>query len=205
MVDFGRVRAAAAPALFVCATNVLTGRLRVFERAEMTSAAVLASACLPQFFQAVEVNGEFFWDGGYSGNPPIFPVIYMGGCADVLIVQINPTNIPEVPRDMRGILDRVNTLAFNSSLMREMRMIHFVTQLIDRGELDGAKHARLFVHSVDAEEDLARLAPSSRLNADPAFLEFLFALGDARAAAFLDRHFDDIGVRSSTDIVAKFC
>ncbi len=129
----------------------------------------------------------------------------MGGCADVLIVQLNPINIPEVPRDMRGIMDRVNTLAFNSSLMREMRMINFVTQLIDRGDLDGTKYTRLFVHSVDAEEDLARLAPSSKLNADPEFLESLFALGEARAAAFLEAHFDDIGARSSTDIAAKFC
>jgi NTE family protein len=205
VVDFARLRAGAAPAAFVCATNVLDGRLRVFERHEMTSAAVMASACLPQLFQAVEVEGEFFWDGGYSGNPPIFPLIYMGGGPDILIVQLNPINIPEVPRDMRAILDRINTLAFNSSLMREMRMIRFVTELIDKGDLDGTRYTRMFIHTVDAEVELGSLGPASKLNADEAFLLRLRALGAARAEAFLAKHFDDLGVRSSTDIATKFC
>jgi NTE family protein len=205
VVDFARLRAAPGPPAFVCATNVLNGRLRVFERAEMSSAAVMASACLPQLFQAVEVEGEHYWDGGYSGNPPIFPLIYMGGGADIVIVQLNPINIPEVPRDMRGIMDRINTLAFNSSLMREMRMIRFVTDLIDRGDLDGSRYLRLRIHTVDAEAELAGLGPASKLNADGAFLRHLFELGVARAEAFLDAHFEDIGVRSSTDVAAKFC
>jgi NTE family protein len=203
-VDFPRLRAAPAPAAFVCATNVLNGRLRVFGRHEMTAAAVMASACLPQLFQAVEVEGEHYWDGGYSGNPPIFPVIYMGGCPDVVIVQINPINIAEVPRDVRGILDRINTLAFNSSLMREMRMIKFVTDLIDRGDLDGDRYTRLFIHTIDAEAELASLNASSKLNAEIGFLHRLFDLGVAKAEAFLAAHFEAIGVRSSTDIRAKF-
>ncbi len=205
VVDFDRLRAAPGPAAFVCATNVLNGRLRVFERRELTAAAVMASSCLPQLFQAVEVDGQPYWDGGYSGNPPIFPLIYMGGGADIVIVQLNPINIPAVPRDMRGILDRVNTLAFNSSLMREMRMIRFVTDLIDKGELDGSRFLRLFIHTIDAEAELAALDASSKLNADPAFLSHLFALGEARAGAFLAAHWADIGVRSSTDVDAKFC
>jgi NTE family protein len=117
LVDFPRLRKAERPAAFVCATNVLNGRLKVFARHEMSAAAVMASGCLPQLFQAVEVDGEHYWDGGYSGNPPIFPLIYMGGCPDIIIVQLNPINIPAVPRDMRAIMDRINTLAFNSSLM----------------------------------------------------------------------------------------
>jgi NTE family protein len=205
VVDFDRLRAAATPAAFVCATNVLNGRLRVFERRELSAAAVMASSCLPQLFQAVEVEGQHYWDGGYSGNPPIFPLIYMGGCPDILIVQLNPINIPKVPKGMRDILDRVNTLAFNSSLMREMRMIRFVTDLIDRGELDGSRFLRLFIHTIDAEVELAALDASSKLNADPAFLAHLFALGEARAEAFLAEHWDAIGLRSSTDVEAKFC
>jgi NTE family protein len=205
VVDFARLRAAPAPAAFVCATNVLNGRLRVFERRELSAAAVMASACLPQLFQAVEVDGQHYWDGGFSGNPPIFPLIYMGGCQDIIIVQLNPINIPEVPRDMRGIMDRINTLAFNSSLMREMRMIRFVTELIDRGDLDGARYTRLFIHTIDAEAELAAFDPASKLNADRAFLDHLFALGAARAEAFLAAHWDTIGVRSSTDVEAKFC
>jgi NTE family protein len=204
-VDFQRLRAAPGPAAFVCATNVLNGRLRVFARDEMTSAAVMASACLPQLFQAVEVDGAHYWDGGYSGNPPIFPLIYMGGSADIVIVQLNPINIPEVPRDMRDIMDRINTLAFNSSLMREMRMIKFVTDMIDRGDLDGDKYMRLFIHSIDAEAELSSLGASSKLNADRAFLDRLFKLGVAKAEDFLAAHFDDLGARSSTDVAAKFC
>jgi NTE family protein len=205
VVDFARLRAAPAPAAFVCATNVLNGRLRVFGRHELSAAAVMASGCLPQLFQAVEVEGEHYWDGGFSGNPPIFPLIYMGGSQDILIVQLNPINIPEVPRDMRAIMDRINTLAFNSSLMREMRMIRFVTELIDRGDLDDSRHLRLFIHTIDAEVELAALDPASKLNADRAFLDHLFALGTARAESFLATHWDAIGVRSSTDVEAKFC
>jgi len=204
-VDFVGLRAAAAPAVFVCATNVLNGRLRVFDRGEMSAAAVMASACLPQLFQAVEIDGQHYWDGGFSGNPPIFPLIYMGGSADVVIVQLNPINIPEVPRDMRGIMDRINMLAFNSSLMREMRMINFVTELIDRGDLDGSRHMRMHIHTIDAEAELAALDASSKLNADEVFLRQLFDLGTARAEAFLAASFDAIGVRSSADIVARFC
>jgi NTE family protein len=204
VVDFARLRSAAGPAMFVCATNVLTGRLRVFDRAEMTAAAVMASACVPLLHQAVEVEGQHYWDGGYSGNPPIFPLIYMGGAPDILIVQLNPINIPEVPRDIRAIVDRMNTLAFNSSLMREMRMIRFVTDLIDKGELPPGRHLRCFIHCIDAEAELAALNASSKMNASMGFLQHLRALGAARAAAFLDAHFDAIGERSSTDVVEKF-
>ncbi len=204
MVDFARLRSAPGPALFVCATNVLTGRLRVFERAEMSAAAVMASACVPLLHHTVEVEGQHYWDGGYCGNPPIFPLIYMGGAPDIVIVQLNPINIPEVPRDIRAIVDRMNTLAFNSSLMREMRMIRFVTDLIDQGQLPKEKHLRCYIHTVDAEEELAALNASSKMNATLAFLRHLRALGVARAEAFLDAHFDAIGERSSTDIVAKF-
>ncbi|WP_368416533.1 patatin-like phospholipase family protein [Falsiroseomonas sp.] len=205
VVDFDRLRAAGTPAAFVCATNVLNGRLRVFERREMSADAVMASGCLPQLFQAVEVDGQHYWDGGYSGNPPIFPLIYMGGAPDIVIVQLNPINIPEVPRDMRAILDRINTLAFNSSLMREMRTIRFMTDLIDRGDLDGSRYLRLFIHTIDAETTLGALDASSKLNADPAFLKELFDLGTERAGAFLRDHWDAVGQRSSTDVGTKFC
>ncbi|HUB14314.1 MAG TPA: patatin-like phospholipase family protein [Acetobacteraceae bacterium] len=203
-VDFARVRESDGPALFVCATNVLNGRLHVFERREISSAAVMASACLPTLFQAVEVDGQYYWDGGYCGNPPIFPLIYMGGGSDVLIVQLNPINIPAVPQDVRGIIDRINTLSFNSSLMREMRMIKFVTDLIDRGELSADRYLRIYIHTIDAEAELAALNASSKLNAERGFMRHLFLLGQDKTAVFLDAHFDAIGKRSSTDIAAKF-
>ncbi len=205
VVDFERLDASRnGPELFVCATNVLNGRLRVFHRPEITVDSIMASATLPFLFQAVEIDGQSYWDGGYCGNPPIFPLIYMGGGRDILIVQINPINIPTVPKTARAILDHAATLSFNSSLMREMRVIKFVQDLIDRGELDSAKHMRTLIHTIDAEQELGSFDVSSKFNADLEFLLHLFALGRAKADIFIDKHYDDIGIRSSTDIVAKF-
>jgi len=190
--------------LFLCATNVETGRIKVFEGDEIGLDAVMASACLPYLFQAVEVDGAHYWDGGFSGNPPIFPLIYGTDCADVLLVQINPINIDTVPKTARAILDRMNTLAFNSSLMREMRAIHFVTRLIDEERLDPDRYKRLNIHTIDAEDVFKRLGVSSKINADPAFLRSLFELGRERCAQFLEAHQAKIGVESSADIEATF-
>ena len=205
VVDFDRLRASpTGPELFVCATNVLNGRLRVFRGPEISADSVMASAALPFLFQAVEIKGEYFWDGGYSGNPPIFPLIYMGGGPDILIVQLNPIRIAEVPKTTRAILDHAATLSFNSSLMREMRAIKFVSDLIDRGELDPAKHMRVFIHTIDAEQELAGFDVSSKFNSDLGFLLHLFALGRRKADDFIAIHFNDVGLRSTTDIAAKF-
>jgi len=138
------------------------------------------------------------------GNPPIFPVIYNTDCQDVLIVQINPINIPEVPRSTNEIFDRINTLSFNSSLMREMRAIYFVTSLIEKGELDLSKYKHTYIHTIDAEEEMAKLTASSKMNLDMEFLKYLFDIGKEKADEFLQDHYDKIGKKSSTDIVAKF-
>jgi NTE family protein len=204
LIDFPRLRESRKIKLFICATNVLTGRLKVFENHEITPEMILASACLPNLYQAAEINGEYYWDGGYMGNPPIFPVIYNTNCPDVLIVQIMPINIPEVPKSTHAIIDRINTLSFNSSLMREMRAIHFVTTLIDNGELDPNKYKRTFIHTIDAEEEMSKLAPSSKMNLDAEFLKYLFDTGKEKSAYFLKNNFDKIGKKSSTDIAAKF-
>jgi len=204
IVDVDRLHDACPAKLFICATNVLTGRIRVFRETEVSIDAVMASACLPYLFKAVEVDGEPYWDGGYMGNPPIYPVIYDCDSRDVLIVQINPINIDAVPTTARSILDRVNTLSFNASLMREMRAIHFVTKLIDGGFDDGGRLKRMLIHTIDAEDVTATLSASSKLNADLDWLLTLKGIGRERAGAFLDAHFDKIGVESSTDVAAKF-
>ncbi|MBS4045003.1 MAG: patatin-like phospholipase family protein [Alphaproteobacteria bacterium] len=205
VVDFEALRAnKAAAKLFICATNVKNGRIRVFNRDEVTPDAVMASACLPFLFQAVEIDGNHYWDGGYCGNPPIFPLIYEKGTSDILIVQINPVNMPEVPTTAAAILDRINTLSWNSSLMREMRAIQFVTNLLDTNELNREKYPRVFIHSVDAEETLAKFSVSSKLNPDWDFLCYLRDLGRGKAEDFLASHYDDLGKVSTTDIVAKF-
>jgi NTE family protein len=205
VVDFDAVRGGADVCkLFIAATNVLNGRLRIFDQHELTPQSIMASACLPFLFQAVEIDHEYFWDGGYSGNPPIYPLIYAGGSNDILIVQINPINIPDVPRTARGILDRINTLSFNSSLMREMRAIQFVSDLLDNGELNPQKYSRINIHTIDAESELAQFSVSSKLNPDWEFLTYLHDIGRRKAKQFLALHFDKIGTESSTNIREKF-
>ena len=134
------------------------------------------------------------------GNPPIYPLIYQTDTSDVLIIRINPICIPQVPTTAREILDRVNTLSFNSSLMREMRAIDFVTRLIDEGALDPARYRRMFIHNIDAEPEMVRLSASSKFNADWDFLRELFAMGRQRARDWLATNFDALGQRSSIDI-----
>jgi NTE family protein len=206
VVDFERLRHAESGAvpLFVCATNVLTGRIKVFERKDVSADAVMASACLPGVFQAVEVDGQHYWDGGFMGNPPIYPLIYHVDTRDVIIIQINPIAIAEVPKTAADIDDRVKTLSWNSSMMREMRAIHFVTSLIDKGFDDGGRLKRMLLHVIDAEEELGKFRASSKLNADWDWVCHLRDLGRSRADRFLAEHGAKIGKESSVDIVAKF-
>lgn len=203
VVDFGRLATACAEErvrLFLCATNVKTSRIKVFKGEEIGPEAVLASACLPFLYQAVEIDGEHYWDGGYMGNPPIYPLIYHTDCSDVLLVKINPINIDELPTSAPEIFDRINEISFNSSLMRELRAIAFVRRLVDEHRLDPNRYKRLNLHAVEAERELAPLRVSSKLNAEPAFLDWLFALGRRRAEAWLDAHVDKVGRESSLDL-----
>ena len=204
VVDFEQLRATRNVRLFTSATNVRTGRIKVFPGSAATVDTVLASACLPLMFQAVEIDGEHYWDGGYMGNPPIYPLIYHCESRDVLLVMINPIVIDEVPTDARAILDRINTLSFNSSLMREMRAINFVSRLIDDGFDDGGRLKRMLLHCIDAEDEMRKLDVSSKLNASWDFLMYLHELGRQRAAAFLAAHFDKLGRESSTSIEERF-
>lgn len=203
-IDFEVLRHSKVVKIFVCASNVTTNRLRVFDRSEICVEAVLASACLPTVFQAVEIDGEHYWDGGYMGNPPIFPIIYNCASSDVILVMINPIEINSVPHDAQTILDRINTLSFNSSLMREMRAISFVNRLVDSGIDDGGRLKTTHIHCVDAELEMNGLGVSSKLNVEWSFLTRLFELGRRRGAAFLHDHFDEIGNSSSTDIARRF-
>ena len=186
--------------LFLCATNVKTCKIHVFKGHEISAEAVLASACLPMLFHAVEIDGEAYWDGGFMGNPPIFPLIYDTTSSDVLLVQLNPVNVDEVPKRAHDIMDRVNEVSFNSSLMRELRTIAFVTRLIDEGRLDMERYKRLNMHAIEAEDELARLTVSSKHNAERRFLHWLFELGRQRADTWLAEHGDAVGRESSLDL-----
>jgi NTE family protein len=203
-VDFARVRACDAVKLFVSATNVNSGKIRVFEKSELTPEAVMASAALPHVFQAVEVEGESYWDGGYMGNPAIYPLIYNCTAPDVVLVQINPVARESTPTTTPEINDRLNEITFNATLMREMRAIAFVTRLLDEGRLDNAHYRRIYVHRIEVPSEMAHLTVSSKFNAEWAFLSHLRDLGWREAEAWLDKNIADIGTRSTIDIESDY-
>jgi NTE family protein len=203
-IDFDAVRYAPGIRLFVCATNVRTGKVKVFSGAEVTVDALLASACLPDLFQAVEIKGEFYYDGGYMGNPALFPLVYESPCNDLVIVQINPLIRDEIPQTAREIIDRVNEISFNATLMREMRAIHFVNRLIDGGQLEGEDYRRTNIHLIEAADEMKELHASSKLNADPELLDYLFKLGRSSAGQWIEAHFDKIGLGSSIDVAKTY-
>jgi NTE family protein len=203
-VDFAGLRADGTMQLYLCATNVETGKVRIFPREEVCIEAVLASACLPFLFQAVEIDGEPYWDGGYVGNPAIYPLIYNCDSHDVVIVHINPIVRRGVPRTAAEILNRINEVSFNSSLMREMRAIAFVTSLIERGKLDAGEMKTMLIHSIRSDETMTELGVSSKLNADWGFLCELRDSGRAEAGRWLAESYDAVGERSSVDVRAEF-
>jgi len=203
-VDFEALRQSCPIHLYLCATNVETGRIRLFTHTDLSIDAVLASACLPTIFQSVKIDGEYYWDGGYVGNPAIFPLIYNCNTHDVVIVHINPIVRPGVPTSAADILNRVNEVSFNSSLMREMRAIAFVTSLIQQGKVDGKDMKEMLIHSIRSDETMAKLSVSSKYNADWSFLTNLRDTGREEARKWLAQHYDSVGQRSSIDIRTEF-
>ena len=205
VVDFERLAACnRATRIFLSATNVRTGKIRVFENAELSVDVVLASACLPYVFQAVEIEGESYWDGGFMGNPAIFPLIYHGASRDVVIVHINPIERKKLPRTAAEIFDRMNEISFNSSLMREMRAVEFVTRLIDEGALDNKKYHRMRIHSIRDDAEMSQLGIATKLNPDWDFLCRLRDAGRRRAEEWLDSNFHLVGETSSVDLAELF-
>jgi NTE family protein len=183
---------------------VRTGKVKVFERDEIGAEHVLASGCLPFMFQAIEIDGEHYWDGGYMGNPAIFPLIYGSESKDIVVVHINPLEREELPRTAAEIFDRVNEISFNSSLMREMRAISFVTRLIDERLVDGRRLKRLFIHSISADPIMKKLSASTKLYADWDFLTYLHAAGRQCANAWIEECFDRVGIESTVDIREQY-
>lgn len=199
-VDFERVRTFPGLKLFISATQVRTGRIEVFEQASLLPEHVMASACVPFVFHAVEIEGESYWDGAYMGNPALFPFIRRSQAQDIVIVQINPLERRKSPRTARDILDRINEITFNASLFKEFRAIDFVTRLLDEGILDEKRYKRLFIHMIAAENEMEPLGVSSKLNAEWSFLRHLRDLGREAAAHWLDRNFSGLGERSTVNL-----
>ncbi|MBE0463488.1 MAG: patatin-like phospholipase family protein [Halomonadaceae bacterium] len=198
-IDFERVRQCDQLKLFVAATNVRTGKQRVFRREEMSLDAVMASACLPLMFQAVEIDGEAYWDGGYMGNPALFPLMEECSSRDILLVQINPISRDTVPTSASSILNRLNEITFNAALIKEIRMIALLQHALEEQGITNCYQQALF-HRISGEQALEELSVSSKLNSEWAFLSYLFEQGRAAAQRWLDEHFEAIGNHSTLDI-----
>jgi NTE family protein len=203
-IDFEVLRRPDCPVkLFLCGTNVRTGRIRIFDQQAMSVECVLASACLPTLFQAVEIDGEHYWDGGYVGNPGLFPLIYNCNSRDILLVHINPSERP-VPRSAPDILDRINEISFDSSLLREMRAIAFITKLIDDGIVDGTRVGRVLMHEITADDMAQEFSIKSMLSIEWEFLQKLHAAGREHAEAWLAANYDQLGKTATVDVQKKY-
>ena len=205
-LDYDAVCAAEGPRLFVCATNVRTGKVRIFTGEEVTTDAILASACLPSLFQAIEVDDpvtgrrEAYWDGGYAGNPALFPLFDRDLPDDVVIVNINPLERDEIPKTPQQIENRVNEISFNSSLLRELRAIAFVQRLIAGHNVAEGAMKNVLVHMIAHDALMRELSVATKMVPNPILLARLKEAGRQAADGFLTAHKDKIGVTSSVDI-----
>ncbi len=200
MIDFDRVRACKDTKLFVSATNVWTGKIRVFSAPELTVDHVLASACLPSVFKAVEIDGEPYWDGGYTGNPALFPLFYQARTDDILLVQINPVERRSTPRTAEEIRSRLTEVTFNANLLYELRAIGFVRRLIDEGKLSTDEYKRVLMHRIHGGAELDAYAASSRFDARWDFFKTLKDLGRSEARMWLAENYESLGRESTLDL-----
>ncbi|TAF66171.1 MAG: patatin-like phospholipase family protein [Cytophagales bacterium] len=199
-VNFEKLRKFKEIKLFVCATNVRTSRAKVFDIGEISADAVMASACLPHLFKAVEIEGEAYWDGGFMGNPPIFPLIDNTETKDIVLVQINPIQIRNIPKTSVEIRDRINEISFNASLMHEMRRINFVQKNLHLGLDKHEKLRSLLIHHISMEEVVENLGVSSKYNTNWEFLKSLKAKGRQTAEIWLKNNYEHIGNQSTCDL-----
>ena len=204
LIDFEELKRYSTKKLFICATNVKTNRAKVFHNAEISVDAVLASACLPFLFQAVEIDGESYWDGGYMGNPPLTPLISETQTHDIVLVKINSINIRKVPTSARDIAERVNEISFNSSLISEMQMVHYRNELIRKGVALPEQDREMFVHCISGYHSLDHLSYSSKMNTSWEFLSHLKEEGRKTADEWLENEYDAVGLRSTFDVETHF-
>lgn len=204
MIDFEAVKACQQIKLFVSATSVRTGKPRFFRRDEINADVLAASSCLPTMYQSVIIDGEAYWDGGYMGNPMIWPLIYECNARDVVLIQVNPITRDEVPRTAPEINNRINEIAFNASLVSEMRAMDFVARLLDEGVLDPKKYKKMLMHRIHSEGKMDQLDASSKVNAEWEFLRHLHKTGYNAADNWLRAHWSQVGEESSLDIRANY-
>ena len=203
-IDFDRVNRCDDLKLFITATNVRTGRPKIFRQPEISVDALMASACLPTMFQAVEIDGEAYWEGGYMGNPALFPLVDECDARDMVIVQVNPIERDKLPTTAADIANRVNEITFNASLIKELRSLGFLWEVIHHEGLEREKYRDARVHRIHGDEIMLDLSVSSKFNAEWDFLVYLRDAGREAAGEWLEDHFDDIGKRSTVDLSGLF-
>ena len=207
VIDFDKIRACDKLKLFVSATNVRTGKVKVFKGDDVTIDVALASACLPYLFKAVEIDGHHYWDGGYTGNPALYPLFYQTDSRDVIIIHLNPLYREEIPTTAPQIMNRINEISFNDSLLKELRSVAFVKKLIEHDMIkDEYKHLYkdVLVHSVRADDMMKDFSITSKFDTDWDFLTMLRDLGRAGMKTWLAEQFDNLGERSSVDLHEEF-
>ena len=189
-----------APRLFVCATNLKTSRIKVFRNAELCAEALLASACLPQLHRAVEVAGDFYWDGGFIGNPALSPLIRECEAPDIVLVQVDPTHREQLPISARDIADRLNEVTMNAALLRELDVIATITRLVEEGAIQHSRYKAIRLHQIADPTVMAGLGLRSKSNTAWAFLTYLRDAGRACAARWLAENGSRIGRESTLDL-----
>jgi NTE family protein len=199
-IDFDNVNDPRGLQLFLTATNVRTGKPKIFRQPGIELDSVMASACLPFLFKAVEIDGEAYWDGGYMGNPALFPLVDECDAGDIVVIQINPFQRPDVPQTARDIQNRLNEITFNTSLLKELRSLAFLWEIIHYENLERERFRDVHVHAIYDENTMLGLGVSSKLNAEWAFLTHLRNRGRETANDWLARHYDDIGIRNTLDL-----
>jgi NTE family protein len=202
IVDFERLRQQSAVKLFLGATNVRTGKVKVFKTEEIGPDHVLASTCLPLLMQPVKIDGEVYWDGGYAGNPVLYPLVYECETRDILMVHLTPAERSEIPFTSHDIMNRMQEIGFNAALIREMRAVAFINKRIVEGKMTEGKE--MFIHIIEAEDVIREFPGSSRLNNDWDFLSHLHEVGRDRAAKWLAANLDRLGVESTVNVDEKY-
>ncbi|WP_223426588.1 patatin-like phospholipase family protein [Tateyamaria pelophila] len=195
--DFEKINAGDGPKVFLSATNVRTGRPKIFRQPDISVEAVMASACLPQLYKAVEIDGEAYWDGGYVGNPPLFPLVDETDVRDIVIVQINPLERPDIPKTPYEIMNRLNEITFNASLTKELRSLGFLWELINHEKLERSAYRDARLHRIEAQDEMCALSVSSKMNAEKDFLDYLFRIGRDTAENWIENAYPKVGSKSS--------
>ncbi len=203
-IKYDAVCADDGPALYIGATNVRSGKIKVFSGRDITADALMASACLPTLFQAVEIDGEPYWDGGYTGNPALFPLFERDLPDDIVVVNINPLHRDAIPTDPQAIQNRINEISFNTSLLRELRAIQFVKRLLSDGTMPKGAMKNVLVHMISDDALMNDLSVATKSVPNPVVLARLKSAGRAAADAFLDQHYDDLGARDTVDLTDMF-